>query len=182
MRSLLPSAALLTGAVLVISGCQDPIFPESDGPLLHTAPAAFSSVMDNTTGIVNPVECLTPFPPLPAETLVFEDCVANQTLTGGDLVGPGGPITFNGMIDPMGNGEAEGTLLYTACVAGLCGDFEGTFEGEFTGGLFNGTLRLRGRTGGVEGIKIRATFAERVDGDGFGTNIFDFVGTIRFPT
>ncbi len=180
MRSLLPSAALLAGAVLVISGCQDPIFPESEGPLLHTAPAAFNSVMVNAV-INNGDVCHTPFPPLPDETLVFEDCVSPQTLTDGDLVGPGGAVTFDGMIDPMGNGEAEGTILYTATVAGMSGDFEGTFEGEFTGGVFNGTLRLRGRTGGVDGIHIRATFAERVDGDGFGTNIFDFVGTIRFP-
>ena len=39
MRSLLPSAALLAGAVLVISGCESPISPGSEGPLLHTAPA-----------------------------------------------------------------------------------------------------------------------------------------------
>ncbi len=176
MRSLLPSAALLTGAVLVISGCQDPIFPESEGPLLHTAPATFSWVADNTTGITD-FTCLT-F--LGNGTIVFEDCVINQTLTGG-LVG-GGTVTTSGMIDAAGNGPGSGILLSTACVAGVCGDFKGRFKGEFTSGLFSGTTRLRGRTGGVDGIHIRATFAERVDGDGFGTNIFDFVGTIRFPT
>ncbi len=178
MRSLFPSAALLAGAVLVISGCQDAISPESEGPLLHRGsggPQAFSAVMDNTAGITNVEECLTI---LENGTLVFEGCVIPQTLTG-DLEG-GGPVIFDGIIDAAGNGAGGGTILYTACVApGVCGDFAGLFHGEFTAGLFNGTLGLRGRTGGVKGIQIKATFTEQ--GTAPGTDIYDFDGTIRFP-
>ncbi len=139
MRSLLPSAALLAGAVLVISGCQDPISPESEGPLLHTARAAFSGVLDSKAGIANPGECITP---LEDGTLVFEGCVFPQILTG-DLESEGIAI-FDGIIDAAGNGPVSGTVLYTACVApGVCGDFEGSFGGEFTAGIFTGAFRLR---------------------------------------
>ena len=157
MRSLFPSAVLLAGAVLVISGCQDPISPESsEGPLLHTGrrgPQPFHAVMDSRFPIAN-FECLT-F--LADGTIVFEGCVLPQTLTG-DLEG-GGASKFDGIIDAAGNGPVSGTVLYTACVApGVCGDFEGSFGGEFTAGIFTGAFRLRGMTGGVKKIKIKATF------------------------
>ena len=60
----------------------------------------------------------------------------------------------------------------------MCGDFKGPFDGEFLAGQFNGTFRLRGRTGGVKGIHIRGTFTEQ------GTpsiGLWDLDGTIRFP-
>ena len=176
MRSLLPSAAVLAGAVLVISGCQDPISPESEGPLLHIGPRGpqvFSAVLDSRAGIANADECITPL----EGTDVFEGCVFPQILTG-DLEGEG-PAIFDAIIDAAGNGAASGTLLYTGCVAGVCGDFEGAFKGKFVAGQFNGTLRLRGMTGGVKKIKIKATFIEQ--GTAPGTNLFDFDGTIRFP-
>ncbi len=173
MRSLLPSAALLAGAVLVISGCQDPISPESEGPLLHTVRAAFSAVLDSRAGIANPVECITAFED--GGTL-FEGCVFPQIITG-DLESEGTAI-FDAIIDAAGDGAASGTLLQTGCVAGVCGDFEGAFKGKFVAGQFNGTLRLRGMTGGVKKIKIKATFIEQGTPS---TQLWDVDGTIRFP-
>ncbi len=176
MRSLLPSAAVLAGAVLVISGCQDPISPESEGPLLHIGPRGpqvFSAVLDSRAGIANADECITP---LEDGTLVFEGCVFPQIFTG-DLESEGTAI-FDAIIDAAGNGAASGTLLQTGCVAGVCGDFEGPFRGEFIAGQFNGTFRLRGSAGGVKGIKIRGTFTEQ------GTPsilLWDLDGTVRFP-
>ncbi len=172
MRSLLPSAALLAGAVLVTSGCQDSISPESEGPLLHRASAAFSAVLDSRAGIANPEECLT-F--LEDDTLVFKGCVFPQILTG-DLEGEGTAL-FDGTIDVAGNGAASGTLLYTGCVAGVCGDFAGPFQGEFIADQFNGILSLRGRTGGVKGIHIRGTFTEQGTPS---TGLFDADGFISF--
>ncbi len=173
MRSLLPSAALLAGAVLVISGCQDPLSTESEGPLLHMARAAFSAVLDSRAGIANP-ECVTS---LEDGTQVFKGCVFPQILTG-DLEGDGTAL-FDGKIDAMGNGGAHGTLFYTLCVApGVCGDFEGPFHGKFIAGQFNGKFGLRGRTGDVKGIKIRGTFTEQ------GTPsilLWDLDGAIHFP-
>ncbi len=178
MRSLLPSVALLAGAVLVISGCQEPISPEltpTEGPLLHTAPAALSAVLDSRAGIANPAECITP---LEDGTLVFKGCVFPQILTG-DLEGDGTAL-FDGKIDAAGNGGAHGTLFYTLCVApGVCGDFEGPFHGKFIAGQFNGPLRLRGMKGGVRGILIRATFTEQGTPS---TGLWDLDGAIHFPT
>ncbi len=175
MRSLLPSAALLAGAVLVISGCQEPNSPEltlTEGPLLHRASAAFSAVLDSRADITNVEECLTI---LEDGTLVFEGCVFPQILTG-DLEGEGTAL-FDGILDAAGNGAASGTLLYTGCVAGVCGDFAGPFQGEFIAGQFNGILGLRGRTGGVKGIHIRGTFTEQGTPS---TGLWDVDGFISF--
>ncbi len=172
MRSLLPSAALLAGAVLVISGCQEPISPESEGPLLHTAPAVFTAVM-SVGDIQNEEECLTE---LADATQVFDGGRIPLPVTG-DLEG-GGRVSFDGSIDPAGGGEGEGPLRYNACVApGVCGIFGGRVEGEFAGELFSGTFRLRGRTGGVKGIHISGTLIEQPE-----TEMLDLFGTIRFPT
>ncbi len=172
MRSFIRSAALLAGAVVVISGCQESISPESEGPLLHTAPVLFSAVM-TVLDIRNEEECLTE---LADETQVFDGCRIPLPVTG-DLVGPG-RVIFDGILDAAGGGEGEGPLRYNACVApDVCGIFEGRVEGEFTGELFSGTFRLKGKTGGVKGIKIRGTLIERPE-----TDILDLVGTLRFPT
>ena len=53
-----------------------------------------------------------------------------------------------------------------------------TYQLEAIAGQFNGPFRLRGRTGDVKGIHIRATFTEQ------GTPsilLWDLDGTIRFP-
>ncbi len=197
MRSLLPSAALLAGAVLMISGCQEPISPEltpTEGPLLHTAPVTFGATVTNVGGIQNLAECLTPFPPpAPPSPLVFEGCIVPETLEGDITSMDGTPvaglIVLDQELDATGNGEFEGVATFgavgaLACVTDpsggpkLCGIFEFEVEADIIAGTaFSGTVKLEGISGDVEGVKIAVT----ADETGVGTNIFTLAGTIRFP-
>ena len=196
MRSLLPSAALLAGAVLVISGCQDPISPEltpTEGPLLHTAPVTFGATVTNVGGIQNPEECITPFPPPdPPSPLVFEGCIVPETLEGDissmDGTPVPGSIVLDQELDATGNGEFEGVATFgedgdLACVTDpsgdlLCGIFEFEVEADIIAGTaFSGTVKGEGISGDVEGVKIAVT----ADETGVGTDIFTLAGTIRFP-
>ena len=178
MRSLLPSAALLAGAVLVISGCQSPISPESEGPLLHTAPAPGFSAELNVLDLDDP-GCISQ----EDGTLVFDDCSAPETIQGG-LVGPGFAV-FDQVFDlTTGNGELKGRATFgtdsdPACLEnGDCGIFEGAFEGDIIGFQFFGEFKLVGISGDVKGVKMEGTDIET----GPGTLVFILDGTIRFPT
>ncbi len=191
MRSLLPSAALLAGAVLVISGCQEPVSPEltpTEGPLLHMAPAAFSTTVTIVGGIQNP-ECIT-FPP--EGGVVFEGCIVPEIVEGDISSMDGTPapvlIVFDQELDATGNGEFEAIVTFgevgaLACVtdpsgATLCGIFEAELEADIIAGApFAGTFKLEGISGDVEGVKAAGTSDETAAG----TGIFIVAGTIRFP-
>ena len=186
MRPFLPAAALLAGALLVISACGDLLTPEFTppevGPRLGMVPASFAATVDFGDGEVEHPECLTPGPV--EGSVVATGCVLLGTISG-DLVGSV-KVIADARVDELGTGPARAVVK--VCVAPpiptVCedGDFEGRFQGELQTqrSLFSGTFHLRGKASGVRGTSIEGTVAERIDAQG--NDFWDLTGTIHSRT
>lgn len=74
----------------------------------------------------------------------------------GDLNGTAGGV-FNLNLDPLGNGDAAGTLVQEVEWDGLTGTFEGRFSVTYTNWWSEGQVVAHG-TGDFEGMKLMVDF------------------------